>query len=208
MKSIRNLLAPAALLAALALPAASLAQSAPGAPNGQTARGGHQHGGMMMRELAKLNLSADQQSKITALRSQFRAAHAKGSPRDPQAMKAYHAQMMAILTPQQQSQFKADVAAFHKDRGENGAAEGANGHTGMMNRYTALNLSAQQQSQIDALTTEFRQAHPAGSPRDPQAMQALRKQIDAILTPAQLQQLQQMHKNKPNESNESGGSNR
>ncbi|HEV7179892.1 MAG TPA: hypothetical protein VGN11_08470, partial [Candidatus Baltobacteraceae bacterium] len=58
-----------------------------------------------------------------------------------------------------------------------------------------------QKSKIEALTAQFRAAHPAGSARDPQAMATLRQQINAVLTPQQQQQLVQM-RGRDNESQE------
>ena len=146
-----------------------------------------------MREMKKLNLTADQQAKIAALRAQYEQAHPKGSARDPQAMKAMRDQVMSILTPAQQAQFKSDMAA-NRAEGQNGAS----GRGGMMHRFSSLNLSDQQKSQIHSLMDKFHQAHPAGSPPDQQAIQALHNQINAILTPAQQQQLQAMPQDQDN----------
>lgn len=202
MKSIRTLLIPAGLIAALALPSASFAQvNAPQMPAGQQQRGAHRGG--FMRAMHGLNLSADQQSRIKALVDQFHQAHPKGSPRDPQAAKALHDQVMSVLTPAQQTQFKANMQAMRAGQpGErpdgadaNGPAQGNGGGGRMMQRFAALGLSDQQKTQIQGLIDQYRQTHPQGSPRDPQAMQTLRSQINAVLTPAQQQQLQQMQQN-------------
>ncbi|MBC5816659.1 MAG: hypothetical protein GIW97_08970 [Candidatus Eremiobacteraeota bacterium] len=208
MKSIRTFLIPAGLIAALALPGASFAQvNAPQAPPAGAQHGARHHGGFM-RALQGLNLSADQQSRIKALVAQFHQAHPKGSPRDPQAAKALHDQVLGILTPAQQAQLKANKKAARGNEAGEGAGEKPNGaeageapggaeHGGrMMQRFAALNLSAQQQTQIQSLIAQFRQAHPQGSPRDPQAMQTLRSQINAVLTPAQQQQLKGMEQNR------------
>lgn len=193
MKSIRALLIPAGLITALALPSASFAQvSAPQPPAAQHQRGRARHG-RFMHAMRGLDLSTDQQSRIKALVGQFHQAHPKGSPRDPQAAKALHDQVMAVLTPAQQAQFKANMQAMRaKGPGERPDA----GRGGMMQRFAALGLSDQQKTQIQSLLDQFHQAHPKGSPRDPQAMQTLRSQIHALLTPAQQQQLQQMQQNR------------
>ena len=205
MKSIRTFLVPAGMLVALALPSASLAQvNAPQQPPAGVQQAARHHGGFM-RAIQGLNLSADQQSKITALMTAYHQAHPKGSPRDPQAAKALHDQVMAVLTPAQQAQLQANMQAMRanaRQGGEQGeASEGPQGGGRMMQRFAALNLSDQQKTQIQNLIAQFRQAHPQGSPRDPQAMQTLRSQINAVLTPAQQQQLQQMENN-----GEGGGS--
>lgn len=54
-----------------------------------------------------------------------------------------------------------------------------------------LNLSQQQQQQIQGVLMQYAQAHPAGSQRDPQGMHALRQQIFGLLSPQQQGQLQQ-----------------
>ncbi|MFN2528931.1 MAG: hypothetical protein ABR584_09485 [Candidatus Baltobacteraceae bacterium] len=189
MKSIRSFLIPAGLVAALALPNASFAQAnAPLVP-AAGAQQGVRHHGRFMRAIHTLNLSADQQSKIKALVDQFHQAHPKGSPRDPQAAKALHDQILGMLTPAQQVQLKASM---HAARGN----ETARGDRRMMHRFAALNLSAEQQTQIKSLIDQFRQAHPKDSRPDPQAMQTLRSEINAVLTPAQQQQLKGMQPNR------------
>ena len=60
----------------------------------------------------------------------------------------------------------------------------------MMHRFSDLNLSDEQKSQIKALMQSYRQAHPKGSAPDPDSRKQLRSQIDAILTPDQRVQLQ------------------
>ena len=201
MKSIRTFLVPAALVAALALPSASFAQAEqPQPPAGAQQEAPHRHGGFM-RAMQGLNLTADQQAKIKTLMDQFHAAHPKGSPRDPQAAKALHEQLMAVLTPTQQAQLKTNMQAMRAGGAPGERPDGAETGSGgprasrMLQRFAALNLSDQQKTQIQNLIDQFRQAHPQGSPRDPAAMQTLRSQINAVLTPAQQQQLQQMEGN-------------
>ena len=58
-------------------------------------------------------------------------------------------------------------------------------------RLAGINLSSQQQQQVQHLLDQFAAAHPAGSPRDRQGARALHEQIRGILTPAQQQQFQQ-----------------
>lgn len=59
----------------------------------------------------------------------------------------------------------------------------------MMRRFSDLNLSDQQTSQIQTLLQNYRQAHPRGSAPDPDARKQLHDQIDALLTPDQRAQL-------------------
>lgn len=206
MKPMRTFLIPAAMIAALALPAVSLAQTAPNAPpsQGQT---GHSHRGGFMHAMKNLNLSADQKSRIDALMTAYHQAHPKGSAHDPAAMKALHDQVLAILTPAQQTQLKANMTAMRQRTGETAGANGQDNddHAGtpgagnpgdrMMQRFASLNLSDSQKTQIQNLVAQFRQAHPQGSPRDPQAMKTLHDQINAVLTPQQQQQMQAMRAN-------------
>ncbi len=58
-------------------------------------------------------------------------------------------------------------------------------------RLSGINLSAQQQQQVQHLLDQFAASHPAGSPRDHAGSRALHEQILSILTPAQQQQLTQ-----------------
>ena len=64
-------------------------------------------------------------------------------------------------------------------------------------RFKNLNLTQQQQTQIESLMKQFHDSHPAGSPPDRQAREQLHQQIDAILTPTQRATLkadrEQMH---------------
>lgn len=193
MKSLRTLLMPAGLVAVLAFPAGALAQTAPPPASGAAAQpGARTHHRGFMHAMQGLNLSADQQSRLKALMTQYRAAHPKGSEPDAQARQTLHQQMMDVLTPAQQAQFKSNMQAG-LGTGERESGEAAHPGGGMMHRFDQLNLSADQRSKIEALLTQFRSAHPKGSARDPQAMAGLRQQINAILTPAQQQQLQQLH---------------
>ncbi len=63
------------------------------------------------------------------------------------------------------------------------------GGFGFMRQMRSLNLSTQQQSQIQQLMQQYRQAHPRGSTPNPQARKELLGKIMAVLTPAQQQQL-------------------
>ncbi len=58
-------------------------------------------------------------------------------------------------------------------------------------RLTGINLSTQQQQQVQGLLDQFASQHPAGSPRDEAGSHALRDRIFAVLNPQQQAQLQQ-----------------
>jgi Spy/CpxP family protein refolding chaperone len=104
----RSLLVPAALATAIAVPAVGFAQVQPAPAQNQQQSGSARHRGGF-RFLKDLNLTAQQQTQIEQIRQQFRQAHPKGSPRDPQAMKDMRDKIMAVLTPAQQAQLKADM---------------------------------------------------------------------------------------------------
>jgi Spy/CpxP family protein refolding chaperone len=121
-----------------------------------------------------LGLSAQQETRIRQLMQQFHQTHPQGSAADPQARQALHQQILAILTPQQQAQWKQHMQSWHG----RGAMRG-------------ITLSDQQKSQIKALVEQFRQGHASGTAIDPQARQELQQQILKILTPQQQAQYQQ-----------------
>ncbi|MGC1381115.1 MAG: hypothetical protein WA814_08850 [Candidatus Baltobacteraceae bacterium] len=56
-------------------------------------------------------------------------------------------------------------------------------------RLGSLNLSGQQQQQIQSLIDQYSRSHPEGSPRDRDAAHALRQQIMGVLTSDQQGQL-------------------
>lgn len=75
-------------------------------------------------------------------------------------------------------------------------AQGTHRHHGMgMRMFKKLNLSSDQQTKIQSLLAQYRQAHPPGSTPDPEARKALRQQIDAALTPKQQAQLKEEREN-------------
>ena len=61
---------------------------------------------------------------------------------------------------------------------------------GMMAALRDLNLSDAHMQQIKQIRDQYRQAHPQGSPRDPQAMQTMRQAVLKVLTPAQRTQFE------------------
>ena len=125
-----HLLLSGVAAAALALPVAVVAQTAPAAPPAGAQAGEH-HGPGMMRMMRSLNLTAQQQQQMQSLMQQYRSAHPEGSPPDPAARKQLHEQMMAILTPQQQAQLKTLEAQRreqwkeHREQDGTGAAPAA-----------------------------------------------------------------------------------
>jgi len=179
LNTIRTFLTIGAVIASLAMPVATFAQNT---PTDQPGAAAPRNGGGVMRALDNLNLSADQRQKIDALIAQYRQAHPRGSTPDPAARKALRDQIFAILTPAQQAQLRANMQA----------AGSGDLTSRMMARLAPLNLSDDQKSRIQGLVSQFQAAHPAGSPPDRTAMQQLRDQINAVLTPQQQQQLQQM----------------
>jgi len=74
-------------------------------------------GGNMQRGragmMAGITLTADQKAKIEALMASFRQAH-QGSRPDAAARKAMREQILQILTPEQQAQFKANAAKMYR----------------------------------------------------------------------------------------------
>ena len=115
----------AALAAALVFPAAALAQQAPPAPGaplpsgapGQPGmhHGRHQHGGFRAA-LRGLNLSAAQNAQIQQILAQ---AHGQNRNADPATRKAnrekVHAQIEAVLTPAQRTQFQAALQQMRRE---------------------------------------------------------------------------------------------
>jgi len=58
-------------------------------------------------------------------------------------------------------------------------------------RLANVNLSQQQQQQVQHLLDQFNSTHPAGSPRDRAGAHALEQQIFGVLTPQQQSQVRQ-----------------
>ena len=132
------------------------------------------YGHRFSRLLQGVDLSAAQEAKLAQLLQQFRQSHPPGSAFDPQALRALHQQMLAVLTPQQQAVVQQNIQRLHN---------------GTMGRFARLNLTDQQRTQIRQLTQQYRQAHPWGSASDPQAREELHQQILNVLTPEQRAQL-------------------
>jgi Spy/CpxP family protein refolding chaperone len=109
MNKIPAFILGGALFLGVALPVTVFAQQQPPAPTQSAAPHHHGHHGGMMRAMRNLNLSDQQRTQIRQIVSQYRAAHPKGSPRDPQAAKAMRQQVMNVLTPAQRTQFQQNV---------------------------------------------------------------------------------------------------
>jgi Spy/CpxP family protein refolding chaperone len=109
-----NLLAAGVFVAALAMPLGVCAQQnqAPGAYAGNRATPSQakmQH--RWAKRFGSLNLSGDQQQRIQSLINQYSQSHPEGSPRDPGAARDFRRQLMGVLTPDQQTQFRQEQRA-------------------------------------------------------------------------------------------------
>jgi Spy/CpxP family protein refolding chaperone len=102
------------LAAVVGLSTVAGAQQAPPPAAHAGHAGAHGHG--MMRALHGVNLSDDQRSQIQSLMQSYRQSHPKGSAPDPQARKALRQQIMGVLTPDQQSQVKANLQQMRAER--------------------------------------------------------------------------------------------
>lgn len=101
---------------AMSLPIVGCAQQAndqTSAPHG--ARGHHG----MMAAMRGVNLSDQQKAQIKQITDQYRQAHPEGSAPDPAARKAMRDQVMSVLTPDQQAQFKTNLEAMRAHRSSN-----------------------------------------------------------------------------------------
>ena len=187
MFSIRRAVTGLALAGAIAIPAAAFAQQTSDQPNAQS--GQHERRGGFMHRFDSLNLSDQQKAQLQQIFQNFHQAHPQGSPRDPQAMQQLRSQIDAILTPDQRAKLQA-----MRSQGQNGQQrldERASQRGGFFqDELTKLDLTPQQRQQIDQLRANYEKAHPAGSPRDPQARKQLRDQMMNVLTPQQRSQFQ------------------
>jgi len=155
------------------------------------------------RMLQGLNLTEDQRAKVQTLfqneHSQMQALRGNAALTETQKKeqarelrKNDHQQLLAILTPEQQAQLKQ----MHGRKGRHAAFKAGR-------RFQALNLSAEQKSQLQPIFQSSRQqmqALRADTSLTPEQrhekMQQIRQnqmaQMKSILTPEQQQQLQQM----------------
>ena len=122
MTIVRSLLIPAALAAAIIVPAGAFAQQSAQQPtataptHGQW-EGRHRHGGMMgmMRDL---NLTDAQKTQIQQIFKQFRDSRTPGERPDAQARAQLHEKIMSVLTPQQRTQLQAKMQQMRQERDE------------------------------------------------------------------------------------------
>ncbi len=173
----------AGLALLLTFPGVAMSQTVPPVPPPQ-AEGSHAAG--MRTLMIELNLTDAQKQKIQDLMRTYRAAHPDGGMPGATDRQALHDQILRVLTPVQQAQFKAHLAAMSTSAA---GPDGSSRHGGHMGEFASLNLSDQQKAQIESLLRAYRHAHPAGSPRDQTSKQALHDQILTLLTPAQRAQL-------------------
>lgn len=127
MFSFRSMLVPAALATALAVPATGFAQVTPAQGQLSPAQGqGQRHRGGFgfMREMRELNLTTQQQTQIQNLVQAYRQAHPRGSTPDRQARKDLRTKIMAVLTPAQQAQLKADEQKRRQELRNRGDRDG------------------------------------------------------------------------------------
>lgn len=199
-KSALIFLASTLLTAAL-----GVAQTAPAAPQGpRHARAGHD------RVFQQLNLTADQKTQFQQLmqdqRTQMKALRANNSLTPEQRQQqikalreANHQKMMALLTPDQQAQFKQ----LRQQRRGDMKAGGGHRARGL----EALNLTQQQKEQIKPIFQSTRQQMQAlrndtslTPEQRHQKLQEIRQnqqaQLKSILTPEQIEQLQQMRQHR------------
>ncbi|MBV9270774.1 MAG: hypothetical protein JO165_06765 [Candidatus Eremiobacteraeota bacterium] len=100
---LASALALAGVLAGCGAHAASADSGAAGYASGY-------HRGGIMRAVQTLNLTSAQKAKVDKIVADYRAAHAKGSPRDPQAMRTERQAIMDVLTPSQRSELRQRTA--------------------------------------------------------------------------------------------------
>jgi Spy/CpxP family protein refolding chaperone len=192
------MLIPGLLVASMAM-----AQTAPAqrGPRGAGAERGFQ----------QLNLSADQQSQVKQLmqyqRTQMQALRGNSSltpeqrkDQVRQLRESNHQKMMALLSPEQQAQFKQ---LRQQRRGRVAAFQSGRRFQGMQ----ALNLTEQQKDQMKPVFESSRQQMRAlrqdtsltpdqRREKIKQIRENQRAQLNTILTPEQQQQLQQMHQHR------------
>ena len=105
------------------------------------------------------------------------------------------AALLAALTPLAASAQQAQQPYPAPPQQQMTAAPGPQGQNRFYDRWSrllgGLNLSGQQQQQIQGILDSYSQSHPAGSPRDPQGRRALMQQVYGVLTPQQQGQLRQ-----------------
>ena len=88
---------------------------------------------------------------------QYHRAHPRGSAHDPAAEKQLHASILSILTPQQQTQFKARMEAMRAEAGHGHNWERRGGpEARMRGPMNGITLSAAQKAEMKTLREQFR----------------------------------------------------
>ncbi len=111
-----SLLAAGAFAVALVMPLGVYAQQsqAPGTRaygRSHTTPSRDRIAGRWSHRFGRLNLSGDQQQRMQSIIDQYSQAHPEGSPRDPQANRELRHQLMGVLSPDQQNQFRQQMRA-------------------------------------------------------------------------------------------------
>jgi hypothetical protein len=99
--------------------------------------------------------------------------------------------LAALTVPVAVSAQETQAPAQAQAQGQRQTNQAAHEYHRWTKRLAGINLSAQQQQQVQHFLDQFAAAHPAGSPRDPAGSKALHEQIFGVLTPAQQSQFQQ-----------------
>ncbi len=107
-----------ALAVAMGLPIVGCAQQTPAQTPASSPLSREHHRGGMMRMFRGINLSDQQRTQIQQIMQQYRQQHPKGSQPDPNARKAMRQQVMSVLTPDQQTQVKANMAKMRASRAQ------------------------------------------------------------------------------------------
>ncbi|HEU4469775.1 MAG TPA: hypothetical protein VFR58_01710 [Flavisolibacter sp.] len=192
-----------------------------GAAQAQT-KDSARHGGKARQEMLtkQLNLTADQQSRLAAIRQEqrkeFESLKNNGSlsreelqVKRKELHKKYTEQAAAVYTPAQKEQLakmKSEWKARHKEGSRDGKAKDRGGKRGH-GADGALNLSQEQKSKMSELRTQFRSQ--AESIRNDKALtdaqkkekmtvlrQQQQEQFKAVLTPEQVERMKSMKKDR------------
>lgn len=191
------------VISGLLLGSMALAQTAP------AQHGAHERG--QESAFQQLNLTADQQSQMKqmmqdehaqmqALRSNTSLTPEQKKEQIKQLRESNHQKLMALLTPDQQAQFKQ---LRQQRRSRSQAFNGGHRFQGLQ----ALNLTQQQKDQLKPIFQSSRQQMQAlrsdtslTPDQRREKMKEIRQnqqaQLNSILTPEQQQQLQQMHQHR------------
>jgi Spy/CpxP family protein refolding chaperone len=164
-----NLLTVSALAVALAIPVAASAQQAQppaGHARAHMTAGGPQLHHRWMKRFGHLNLSGDQQQRIGSMIDQYSQGHPQGSPVDRNANRELRRQIMGVLTPDQQNQFRQERQAHRAQMQQRRAQmQGQGGYQNQQGGYQDQQGGYQGQGQYPQ--GQY-QGPPNGDPRDQQ----------------------------------------